>query len=87
MMCVTAVVMFFFRNQLCSRFRCSSVGLCRSYSKAKQTILRNEAIPHNEIRLVMTDPNGKSISQIMSKSEALKMGLTQKLDLILGMRD
>jgi hypothetical protein len=47
-------------------------------------IVKNDAIPYPEIRLVSTDENGKSVSEILKKSDALKLASVKKLDLILG---
>jgi hypothetical protein len=73
-------------NLLWRRCQATPLILSQSFAKVKNVILKNDAIPFEEIRLVSApDAEGKSTSQILSKSEALNMALKQKLDLILSL--
>jgi hypothetical protein len=76
-----------FRSNLLlwKRHRGTPLLLSQSFAKARNVILKNEAIPFPEIRLVTFDAEGKSNSQIMARSEAIKMAIKEKLDLILSM--
>lgn len=55
----------------------------RNFSQAKKSIIRNEAIRANSLRVIYDDENGKSVNEILSKKDALEIAKDKKLDLIL----
>lgn len=64
-------------------WQCSFAKVSKKQSPGSG-VVKNEAIPYPELRLVSTDENGKSISEILKRADALKLAAVKKLDLILG---